>query len=140
MFVIDASVALAVLLAEAEALAARAIIGRLSAEVAIAPSLWPLEVGNILARDVRRGWLTSERALVLAAEAKAWGVIYDVDTPDAALGVTLELSLLHNLTVYDAAYLELCLRLEAPLATFDRDLGLAAAARGVTLLISVNRP
>ena len=31
-----------------------------------------------------------------------------------------------RLTAYDAAYLQLALDLEAPLATFDRSLGLAA--------------
>jgi predicted nucleic acid-binding protein len=41
---------------------------------------------------------------------------------------------LHRLTVYDATYLELALRLSLPLATFDDDLRRAAQQEGVSLL------
>jgi predicted nucleic acid-binding protein len=37
------------------------------------------------------------------------------------------------LTAHDAAYLELAMRLGAPLATLDRQLGEAAAKAGVTI-------
>ena len=40
----------------------------------------------------------------------------------------------HRLTLYDAAYLELSIRLVLPLAAFDATLRRAAAAAGVTLL------
>jgi predicted nucleic acid-binding protein len=40
----------------------------------------------------------------------------------------------HNLTVYDATYLELALRLSLPLATLDEDLRAAAQREGVQLL------
>lgn len=47
---------------------------------------------------------------------------------------TLSLAERHKLTVYDAAYLELALRLGAPLATFDAALAEAARAEGVHVL------
>lgn len=56
-----------------------------------------------------------------ATEAHAWSA-------------TLKLATLHGLTIYDASYLELAVRLNAPLATLDRDLRQAAAAEGVPLL------
>jgi predicted nucleic acid-binding protein len=40
----------------------------------------------------------------------------------------------YRLTLYDAAYLELSIRLSIPLATFDAALRRAAAADGVALL------
>ena len=40
----------------------------------------------------------------------------------------------HRLTIYDAAYLELALRADAPLATLDRQLASAARAARVPLL------
>ena len=40
----------------------------------------------------------------------------------------------HRLTVYDAAYLELALRADVPLATLDRQLAAAARAAAVPLL------
>jgi predicted nucleic acid-binding protein len=40
----------------------------------------------------------------------------------------------HRLTFYDAAYLELARRLDAPLATLERGLAAAARAAAVSLL------
>ena len=50
---------------------------------------------------------------------------------DANLEAVLDLAFEHELTFYDALYLELALRLVAPL---DDDLQRAAAARGVELV------
>ncbi|MGH9436102.1 MAG: type II toxin-antitoxin system VapC family toxin [Terriglobia bacterium] len=46
----------------------------------------------------------------------------------------LPLAEAHNLTIYDAAYLELAMRQTASLATFDDDLRKASHASGVHLL------
>jgi predicted nucleic acid-binding protein len=46
----------------------------------------------------------------------------------------LALSLKHQLTPYDAAYLDLALDEALPLASLDKDLRRAAAAEGVPLL------
>ena len=48
--------------------------------------------------------------------------------------MVLALARTHRLTVYDAAYLELALRVDAPLATLDRKLAAAARAAGVPLV------
>jgi Predicted nucleic acid-binding protein, contains PIN domain len=40
----------------------------------------------------------------------------------------------YNLTIYDAAYLELALRRQLPLATFDKALLAAARAEGIEVL------
>ena len=44
---------------------------------------------------------------------------------------TIRLARAHNLSAYDAAYLELALRLVVPLATLDQRLDTAARAAGV---------
>lgn len=44
---------------------------------------------------------------------------------------TLQLARMHKLSVYDAAYLELTMRRDLPLATLDEDSEAAAAAIGV---------
>jgi predicted nucleic acid-binding protein len=44
------------------------------------------------------------------------------------------LSLRHNLSSYDAAYLDLALRLQLPIATRDQDLIEAAWAAGVGVM------
>ena len=47
------------------------------------------------------------------------------------MAVTLNLGRTHGLTLYDAAYLELAMRLKLPLATLDSDLRKAAKKVGV---------
>jgi predicted nucleic acid-binding protein len=58
----------------------------------------------------------------------------DQETNDHVWGGTLELADRHRLTVYDATYLELALRLSLPLASLDEDLRKAAQLESVPLL------
>ncbi len=58
----------------------------------------------------------------------------DPDTDAYAWTVVLQLADRFQLTLYDAAYLELAARRRLPLATLDRDLREAAAALGIALL------
>jgi predicted nucleic acid-binding protein len=60
--------------------------------------------------------------------------VFDTETYRFCWTKTAELADLHKLTIYDAAYLELALRLMLPLATLDRDIRKAAQAEGVPLL------
>ena len=50
-----------------------------------------------------------------------------------ALGDTLNLARRYRLSAYDAAYLELALRLGLPLATLDADLVKAATTAGLSI-------
>jgi predicted nucleic acid-binding protein len=50
------------------------------------------------------------------------------------LGTTLELARRYSLSSYDAAYLELSLRGNTPLATLDVALRNASVAAGITIL------
>ena len=59
----------------------------------------------------------------------------DVDPPDSSAILELpHLARTHNLTSYDAAFLELAVRLQLPLATNDQALARAAADANVPLL------
>lgn len=58
----------------------------------------------------------------------------DLDSEHQAWGEPVALAERHGLTVYDAAYLELALRRELPLATLDRELRAAANSEKVQLL------
>ena len=55
----------------------------------------------------------------------------DEATFEHALSDTLQLARTYKLSAYDASYLELALRLGAPLATLDEDLRRAAEKSGV---------
>jgi predicted nucleic acid-binding protein len=58
----------------------------------------------------------------------------DPHTDANAWSTTLDLSSRFMLTVYDAAYLELPMRRDLPLATLDGALHIAATSAGVPLL------
>ena len=61
-------------------------------------------------------------------------IIEDAETGTHAWGRTIALADAHKLTVYNATYLELAVRLSLPLATLDEDLRGAAAHEGIPLL------
>jgi predicted nucleic acid-binding protein len=56
--------------------------------------------------------------------------------PTRSLGPVLELGRESGLSAYDSAYLDLAMRLGAPLATLDRNLQAAAKAAGVDLFVA----
>jgi predicted nucleic acid-binding protein len=61
-------------------------------------------------------------------------IVADHATGARALHETVSVAREHGITAYDAAYLELAMRLGLPLATGDRKLGRAAARVGVAPL------
>jgi predicted nucleic acid-binding protein len=98
------------------------------------PDLWRIEVANVLSLSVRKERMTKERRNKVLDRLQLLPISIDTETGQNAWNETLKLADLHNLTVYDATYLELALRRSLPLATLDRDLRRAAQAEGVVLL------
>jgi predicted nucleic acid-binding protein len=138
MFVLDASVALAALLGEAEAAIAEEIICRVGEEVALVPAHFSLEIADLISRQVRTGALEEAAAIAMAREAAQWPLTVDAETSEEALSRTLAFAIAHRLPAWDAAYLEICLRRGAPLATFDTRLARIARVHGVRLLIPLD--
>jgi predicted nucleic acid-binding protein len=133
-FVVDSSIALAWCFEDEATEAADALLVRLTAGGAYAPSLWPLEVLNVLVMAQRRGRLTAEARQARLTLLQALPIILDTETSVQAWTITNLLAERHGLTLYDATYLELAQRLNLPLATLDADLRTAANALGVPLL------
>ena len=98
------------------------------------PGLWRLEVANILELGVRRKRHAARFRDSTLADLALLPIHVDVETERHAWGATLRLAGRHQLTLYDAAYLELALRRGLPLATLDRDLRAAAKAEKTALL------
>lgn len=98
------------------------------------PSLWPLEVANILEMGVRRNRHDAAFRDATLADLALLPVSIDTDTARHAWGATLRLAERHRLTLYEAANLELALRRGLPLATLDTELRAAAGAEKVVLL------
>ncbi len=133
-YVVDASVVLAVLLSEARRPEAEALLRKATLAGIMVPTHWPLEVGNILLTSERRGTLTSDERVTAITHLNAMRVRIDAETQARAWRDTMDLALRHRLTLYDAAYLELAVRLRVPLATFDAALARAAATEGVAVV------
>jgi predicted nucleic acid-binding protein len=98
------------------------------------PHLWWYEIGNILRKSVIRKRHTYDEVLTFFPQITALGA-----TTDSALGAlyTQKLFQLANdyeLSVYDAAYLELSLRKHAVLCALDKGLRTAGISAGLTVL------
>ncbi len=99
-----------------------------------APQLWLWEMGNVLVMGHRRLRLSAddvERGLELISAAQ---VTLDA-TPNVHRRAQIaRLALTHDLTFYDASYLELVLRLNGQLASRDKQLLAAAQSCGIVCL------
>jgi predicted nucleic acid-binding protein len=133
-FVVDSSIVLTWCFEDEATEAADALLLRLTNDGAHAPSLWPLEVLNVLVTAQRRGRLTAEARQDRLALLRALPIILDTETAEQAWTITNLLAERHGLTLYDAAYLELAQRFHLPLATLDTELRTAANALGIPLL------
>jgi len=134
--VLDASFSLAWIFAREradEAEQADRVLQSRGQEEWFVPSLWPLEVANALLVAERRGVIQPNVSEAFLRRLAALRIGVDHETLDLAQPRTLELARQHQLSAYDATYLELAVRLDARLATFDRRLLLAADVMGCGL-------
>ena len=132
--VLDSSATLARLWEDETTDAVRQLFELILDRGAWVPSLWRLEVANALEMDVRRGRHVAEFRDGALADLALLPIQIDPETDRHAWGATLRLAGRHRLTLYDAAYLELALRRQLPLATLDRQLRAAAENEGIGLL------
>jgi predicted nucleic acid-binding protein len=133
-FVLDASVALTWCFKNEATAASDRVLERLAAEVASVPAIWHLEIANVLALSERRRRTTPADCAEFIALLETLEIVVDEETPSRALGRVLDLAREERLTAYDAAYLELAMRLAVPLASKDGDLCDAAERLGVSVL------
>lgn len=133
-FVLDNSVAMCWLLANgkpADTAYADTVLGALTTQQAVVPSLWALEAANVIGKGEAKGLLSEARSQAFITLLGRLNIVTDPATAAHALNGTLHLARRHRLSAYDAAYLELALRTDSPLATLDADLKKAAQAAGV---------
>jgi len=134
-FVLDCSVAIAWCLVDENDAYANAILAMMPNSEAFVPQIWFLEVANTLLVAERRGRITQPQSALAIALLQSLLIRVDEATYANALSSTLALGRQEGLAAYDAAYLELALRLELPLATLDNRLADAAIRCGVELVV-----
>ncbi len=130
-FALDASIVLAWAFPDEQNPVADAALQRLDTDDGVVPALWWFEVRNALITGERRQRLDQAATAEFLRRLSNLPIAVD-HTPDES--VLLDLARRYRLSVYDAAYLELAVRLGVPLATTDSDLINAAPQAGVTLL------
>jgi len=132
MKVLDASMALAWLFPRqnpAEAALAEQALDELDHEEFVVPAIWYGEVANAILRGERKGLVTPAQTAAFLAELDFADI--EADSPKLRHSVVLALARMHGLTIYDATYLELTMRRDATLTTFDRQLSAATRVAGV---------
>ena len=98
---------------------------------AFVPAIWPIEVGNVLRVATSRGRICMDDWARIRTNLEALPIEIDPVSTSRIWGSVLELAHEHRVSVYDAMYLELAVRMRLPLATLDRALAAAGIAAGV---------
>ncbi len=134
-FVLDNSVAMRWCFESAVHPYADSVLRRLAGgDNAIVPVLWFYEASAVLAREQNRGTLAAPKADLFIAELKSLKITADEESAARVFTDVHRLALTYRLTSYDAAYLELALRLDLPLATLDDELIRAGTAAGIAII------
>jgi predicted nucleic acid-binding protein len=131
--VIDCSITMAWYFKDEATPYTSAVRASLATDRAAVPAHWPLEVANVLLMGERRKRSTPAKATRWLRFLSALPIAIDTETSARAFDTILALGRVHKLTIYDAVYLELVMRLGVPLATLDKDLEKAARANGVPI-------
>lgn len=100
---------------------------------AVAPVLWKLEFANVLLVAERKKRISRKQSMNIANAVRKLPLEDDSESLSCGLSHVLDLGRAYGLTAYDAAYLELAMRLGLPLATLDAQLRAAAKAAGVSM-------
>jgi len=132
--VIDASIALSWCFDDEASDETDAVAQDVIANGGLVPSLFHLELANVLLQAERRGRISASEIAQRRDLLAQMSLETDPQTAGRAWNEILSLARTHKLTSYDAAYLELASRKGAALATKDKALATAARHLGLTVL------
>jgi predicted nucleic acid-binding protein len=102
----------------------------------VVPVLWMFEVANALLALRRRQRIQRDEYNQALVDLRDSLPLVDDEGPVRALDAISKLAEKHDLSVYDAVYLELALRRALPLASRDAALNKAAKRAGVRTLLA----
>jgi predicted nucleic acid-binding protein len=132
-FVLDNSIVMSWCFQDEASEYADAALDSLETSEAIVPSIWPLEVANVLLVAERKRRLSRADTARFVSLVRSLPILVEDETPDRILGEILSLAREYGLSSYDASYLDLAIRTNLPIATLDQDLRKAAKRCGVPL-------
>ena len=133
-FVLDCSMTMSWIFPDESTKAGEGLRDSLVSDFALVPTLWAFEVGNVLRNATRRGRISTDDWLRIFEDLKDLPIEIDEESQHRVWESVLPIARKLDLTVYDAAYLELSMRHGLPLATLDRDLRMKAPMLGVVII------
>ena len=129
--VIDASVALAWCFPDEASEYAESALLALDRRTAMVPAIWASEIANALLVGERRRRLGRTEVLRFVELLKGLEIVQDVQPATETINYIFPLAQEYRLSAYDAAYLDVAVRRQIPLATLDSNLRKAALAAGI---------
>jgi predicted nucleic acid-binding protein len=126
--VLDASMALAWIFErqdKKEACCADHVLSSMVKTITVVPALWHIEISNTLLVGERRGIITEAQIINYLNRLAALPIATDEISVASRQDLVIHLAREYQLTAYDATYLDLALRADAVLATFDTKLATA---------------
>lgn len=133
-FILDCSVTMAWCFEdEASTYSENALTALKNGYIAKTPPIWRLEVVNVLLLAERKKRINSLIANNFKNALSVLPIEEDVSANERIFDTVYELARETQLTAYDAAYLELALREQYPIATLDSALSKAAKKIGIAI-------
>jgi len=133
-FVVDNSVVMSWCFKDETNTYADSILDRLTKATAVVPSIWPLEVVNVLLVAERQKRLSQSDSIRFITLISQLPIVVEHELPEKMMQELLALARGNNLSSYDASYLDLAMRKGFPIATSDNKLIEAARRTDVTIL------
>jgi predicted nucleic acid-binding protein len=131
--VIDASVALAWCFPDEASDYADGVLLALEGRTALVPPIWSVEITNALLVGERRKRIRPPEARRFVELLKGLSILEDTQPFADTMSNILPLAREHDLSAYDAAYLDVAVRQGAPLATLDAALQKAGRTAGINI-------
>jgi predicted nucleic acid-binding protein len=135
-FVVDNSVVMSWCFKDETNYYADVVLDRLSEAKAFAPSVWPLEVANVLLVAERKKRLSKADSIHFIKLLSRLPIIVEHEQPNKIMTDLLALARRNNLSSYDASYLFLSIKKGLPIATLDARLMETADMMNVPIFMS----
>ena len=103
------------------------VLDQLEESEAVVPSLWYLEVSNVLLSAEKGRLIQQIESERFIEQLEALRIRGDTRTSSQTFSRTIAIARSCNITSYDAAYLELSVRTGLPISSLDRNLRRAAS-------------
>ncbi len=125
-FVLDNSVVMAWCFEDESSQYSDIILGNLEFSTGFVPTIWPLEVTNVLLVAERKGRISKAGVSRFITLLDQLPIVVEQESPSRMFKEIFALGREYNLSSYDASYLDLAMRKGLSLATLDMKLITAA--------------